>query len=280
MGNNEKIKELEELLHASMFSFEAEIFLLKKLWKLDINLRINQIKALLLSSSSTWWVIIFCWKNPLYFSSEWLMLSRAFIEKIINFIYLLSCTQDEYDRFLLHPYYRQYHNFSQKKEAWNISIWISFSWLDEYKKIPVVKRALAVFSETNARLDWSAYSIHNKVKVIGENGLWNIVTFLLSTLTIYTNSSEALHWSFYWVAQHLWVFDPTINSKDEELVYENVLRNLILIFANLTFLSHEVFLSINKIEFENKDKFSELYDMSSWLLDPQFNILKSMTKIS
>lgn len=280
MTNKIVNSELDDLLKVSIFNFEAQIFVLWKLGKLDLDKKINQFKSLLLSSSTTGWVISFCWKQPLYFPSEWTMLARSFIEKIINFIYLVYSDQSELDKFMLHPYYRQFHNLSMNMDIWDIKIWIKYSWIDEYKKIPLVTKALGIFSETNSKLDWSNKNIYKKIEFINNKQLEGNVTLLLNKLLIYGNASEALHWSLYWITNHLGLFDPTVNSSDKNAVYINITKNLILMFASLTFLSNEIFIILNKLNLLDKDSFQELYNISIWLSEPQMNILKSMKEIN
>lgn len=277
----EEIKsELDELLKASIFNFEAQIFVLGKLGKLNFDEKVNQIRSLLLSVSSTWWVISYCWKQPLYFPSEWTMLARSFVEKIVNFIYLIYCDGSEFEKFLIHPYYRQFHNLKMKIKARDLSIWIKYYWIEEYKKIPIVARALEVFKEDNPRLDWTKNNISKKIELINNEKIGNAANLLLNKLTIYSNASEALHWSLYWITNHLWIFDPTVNSSNKDDVYINIVKNLILMFTNLTFLSNEIFISLNKLNLVDRKNFQELYDISLWLCEPQINILKSMASIN
>ena len=69
------------------------------------------------------------------------MLARSFIEKVVNFCYVLICDEDDYKHFLSYPYYRMFHNLDRQKTAGKHTIYLKFAGVDGLRTIlPLRKR--------------------------------------------------------------------------------------------------------------------------------------------
>src|SRR5690606_32305590 len=94
------------------------------------------------------------------FTTESIMLSRAFMEKITNFCYVSICDEKEYRAFILHPIYKHYHYVGSIKREDEID----FDRLEQEAKVrkekqerlkesPIVQEALEIFSDTKPHLN-------------------------------------------------------------------------------------------------------------------------------
>ena len=244
------IKKLEENLILAEIYFNNQLQLLRHICdKAVLKKRSSQVKILLASSCTTGTALAILGKNYRDFYTETVMLSRSFLEKITNFCYLQICPEEDFNRFLLHPWYRQYHNLNRSKSTANKTLKINFSGIDSFKEIPQVRDALEKFSDQNGNKNWSKKSIDEKVRFIADNTNIDIGFFLLNTISIYSNASESLHGSLFGCSYHTGIYDPSIDHKDAVGVLSNILKNLILLYAQMGSLVH---IAIQMLHNENK----------------------------
>src|SRR5437879_2913185 len=90
--------------------FGAELMLLKETISKINDDRQAKAATLLISCGQTGAALLMLANQTDTFTTESVMLARAFMEKITNFCYASICDEDEYRRFILHPIYKHYHN--------------------------------------------------------------------------------------------------------------------------------------------------------------------------
>jgi hypothetical protein len=246
--------DLELVLKEIIKYFGAQLTLLKgSTVEIKLNGKKREVIILLTSACNTGTAMCELGNNYQYFYIETLMLARSFIEKVINYFYLQICDEKEYIRFFLHPFYRTFHLLQQEKKAGGNRIKLSFSGIEKYKSNKQVEEALKIFSETNPKLKWSEKSIAEKLDCIAKNLKITVGLFLLD-LFIYPIASEALHGSLYGCAQHTGVFNPTVDHANKEEVDINILKELILLYAQLGSTIYE---AIKYLSEQNEKKFVE-----------------------
>ena len=268
----ENTKKLKKSLVDSIKYFNNQLLLLKRVVNNKLKGKAFEVRILLASSCTTGASSIILGKNPQYFYTEAMMLSRSFLEKMINFCYLQVCSKNEFENFLIHPWYRQYHNLNRSKSANNVTLGLKFSGVDSFKKLPPVQEALEKFSETNKKKNWSKKSIDEKVNIIAQKTKIDVGLFLINTLSIYSSASESLHGSLFGCSYHTGIYDPTINHKNKLEVHENILKNLILLYAQMGSLIH-ITIKILKLEKYDVD---EILNMTSENQKNSISFLKKM----
>lgn len=231
-GSNELYQSFREI-------FWVHISLLYKLKHHLLQWRAYTVRVLLSSMCSTWSAILELSNKPEYFYCEMIMLARSFIEKSINFCYLNICSDSDLERFLLHPLYKSYSNFKQEKTAWKHKLRIEFESREKYRENnKALQRALILFPKE--KLNWSQKNIHQKLDEIAVKTSINIPIFLMNTLTIYSNASEALHGSLYWCSFHTYAYEPWIDHNNPKEVEENSFKHLTLLLAQLGSIINEI----------------------------------------
>lgn len=239
-----ELDKLDPLTREIRKGFYTQMMLLKALCELNLVGKTKETKIVIASACSTGTAILELGEKPQYFYSEMTMLARSFIEKITNYCYLQVCDEDEYRKFLLHPFYKAFHSGNRSKVAGEKTIGIKFSGQEGLKDDPKVKEALELFSETNPRMDWSSLNVDKKIKIISERSQISVEFFLLNTLSIYSNASESLHGTLYGCALPTGAFTPGINTQSAEEVQSNVLKNVALLYVQLGSMVEEVIKSI------------------------------------
>lgn len=237
MGKN---KELELYVTELGKHLLAELGILNGFWKVELTDRANEVKIVVMSACSTGNAIYLLSKSPEFFYSETIMLARSFIEKITNFCYLQVCDDKEFERFLLHPLYRAFHNSNRSKYVGKHIIGLKYSGKDRMKNGPKMKRALHIFSDVNPRMSWSKLNVDQKIAIIAEKAKVSPEFFLMNTLVVYSDASEALHGSLYGCALPTGAYTPGENHKDPERAKENLLKNTALLYVQMGSLIHEL----------------------------------------
>lgn len=173
------------------------------------------------------------------YSSEILMLSRAALEKMTNFMYSTVCSSEEHERFLLYPYYRAYHNLNREKYSHESKLNIRYNQPSSIAQIPQYKKALELFSDKNSRLKWSleCTSLDEKLSYIAKKTKQPSFVFLLNSLLIYSEASEALHGNMYGAVSMLGVYEPpfSINGKEAD---RKIKDKLTMIYFSLGEMVH------------------------------------------
>jgi len=264
--------------------FASELMMLKEVIPRITNERQTKAALLLISCTQTGAALLQLANQTDSFTTESIMLSRAFMEKITNFCYASICDAKEYRAFILHPIYKHFHNAGMLKEED-----LDFDTLDttflvdrvsarkekqeKLKKIPIVKEALAMFSETKSNLPWTKKNLNQRIKVIEKWGKLLDVFFTLNKLQYYSDASEALHGSLYGCVYGVGVFDPEFNQEIESELDKKLYKDSACNLLHLGMLIHETFTLIN-YSADIKELWSHSYDNRGMALSLLFHILE------
>lgn len=158
------------------------------------------------------------------------MLARALLEKLINYMYLLVCEEDEYKKYLNYTKQRGYRVLNRSFIAGKQKVelkWASSVNLDDY---PELKEAVSQFTSSKGKAvtRWTSLSLADRLNVIGEKATINITGLMYSMLGIYDDASEALHGSLYGATFNYGFFRGKIPSNTKEFAetYRNQLLTL------------------------------------------------------
>ena len=262
--------------------FAAELTLLK-----DVIPKIKddkQAKAavLLISCGQTGAALLQLANQIDTFSSESVMLARAFIEKTINFCYVSICDEEEYRRFILHPIYKHYHNAGVPKMEDDPDFIVENQKArkkkqEKLRKIPVVKEALTLFSETKPHLNWTKKNLNQRIKIIEERGKLLDVFFTINKLQYYADASEALHGSLYGCTFNIGTFDPEFDRTNEDEINKKLYKESTCVLLHLGTLIHE---SFTLISYSNgiKDIWEHSYKNRGLALNLLFHVLERKIK--
>lgn len=256
IGNNvtnPKTHSLEDLkryhFEASQF-FASELMLLKEAVPKIVDERLGKTAVLLISCGQTGAALLQLANQIDTFSSETIMLARAFMEKITNFCYVGVCDDKEYRAFLLHPIYKHYHNVAKPKIEDDLNLIAENTKArkdnqEKLKKISIVQEALALFSETKTHLNWTKKTLSQRIDVIKERGKLFDVFFTINKFQYYSDASETLHGSLYGCTNDIGVFNPEFDYSSQEKINEKLFKDSACILLHLGMLIHESFTLIS-----------------------------------
>lgn len=235
--------------------------------------RSSQIIVLLGSACQTASAISELSKTPEMFLAECVVLARGFLEKIINYCYLLVCDKEEYDRFLKHTIQKSYRKLDRKISLDGHTFHIKWTGKISLDSYPELKEALDEFTSESGKekTHWTKVSLLDRIKIICENSRLQPVSFLLQTLIIYEDASEALHGTLYGCSFHTGAYDHNINKKDSEEINQNIQKNTALLLWQLGMAFHQAVLLLS----ENND-IKGLLEVSKHNFDSSFKLMESV----
>ena len=153
------------------------------------------------------------------FLNESFMLARSLIEKIINYLYLLYCDEEEYRNYLAHSKQKQFRMFDRSINVGELKAEIKRLDSTELQENAELQEAINKFTSKSGKeiSRWSSRSISDRLSVIEPKVGKDIGILMLSILGIYENASEALHGTLYGVAFNIGLWSGRKPSTPSEL---------------------------------------------------------------
>jgi hypothetical protein len=262
MQTTHSIEDLKHYHNEATQFFAAQLMLLKEGIPKIADKRIAQAGTLLMSSGQTGAALLQLSSQTDVFTKEVVMLARAFIEAMTNFCYVSICDEKEYRAFILHPIYKRYHRIGSREIVGSIvdlekKIAARKQEQEAFKKNPIVKAALELFSETNANLNWTKKNLRQRIAAIKEWGKVLDFFFSISKYEYYADASEALHGSLYGCTFHFGAYETDFDYNDAERIAKKGYKDTTCILLQMGMLIHESFTVISYT-----DDIKEIWDYS------------------
>lgn len=264
MPTTYSLDELKRFHKEAIQFFGAELILMKEAIPKINDGKLEKPAILLISCGQTGEALIRLATDVDVFSSEIMMLSRAFMEAITNFVYLGVCDEKEYQAFMLHPVYKHYHNTSrmQMEDDWDFedaeaNFKVKKDKQKKLKEAAIVQEALSIFSDTKPYLNWTKKTLDERIDVIIESKKLLDVFFTLSKNRYYSDASETLHGSLYGCMYGIGFFEPGFDHKNTDALNKKLYKDTTCVLLHLGMLIHEAF---TLIHYTNKIK--KIWDYS------------------
>ena len=148
---------------------------------------------------------------------------------------------------------------------------------EELKKIPIVKEALTIFSDTKPHLNWSKKKLNERIEAIQKWGKLLDVFFTISKIQYYSDASEALHGSLYGCTYGVGAFDPDFNREEENELDKKLYKESACVLLHLGMLIHETFTLISYSN-DIKEIWDHSYKNRGRALNLLFHILEKNQK--
>lgn len=157
------------------------------------------------------------------------VISRALLERVINFSYLLYAPEQEYSSFVEYTKNKAARSLSRKIEIDGVEkVSLNFA-SDDYQLSEDYVRAVEQFTSANGREipRWTKLNIDKRADFLDKKSGKNL---LLHVLAIYADASEALHGTLYGALFHLGVFNPSSDIRDQDSVDRQRYTNLSFLY--------------------------------------------------
>lgn len=234
---------------ASQF-FASELMMLKEVIPLITDKRLGKAATLLISAGQTGAALLQLANQTDSFTRESMMLARSLMEKVTNFCYVSICDEKEFRGFELHPVYKHYHRVGMPAMEDSLmdleeSANNRKARQEKLKEKPIVREALALFSETKDNLNWTKKTLGQRIDALERSGKFIDVFFTLNKLEYYSTASEALHGSLYGCIYSFGMFDPDFDPAKGEEIDKRLYKESACVLLHLGTLMHECFTLIS-----------------------------------
>jgi len=151
--------------------------------------------------------------------NECYILARSFLERLIIYIYLFSCDESEYSRYISYTKQKGYRVLNRSFVAGDSEVRLKWSGIIDLEKEPDLKEAVNTFTSEKGKpkTRWTSQSLSKMIQSIASRGKLEIGYMMLAILWIYEDASEALHGTLYGSTFHIGTFIGKIPSSKEEL---------------------------------------------------------------
>jgi hypothetical protein len=239
--------------------------------------RAEKIKALIGSSCQTASAIGKLSDDVQYFLAECTMLARSFIEKVINFCYLIVCDQDEFDRFIKYSVQKSFRKLERSITVGDTKLGFKFMGDVDITSNKLLEEGLRDFTSEKGRekTRWTNVDLSERLKIINERAKISPAAFMMNLLTVYEDASEALHGTLYGCSFHTGAWEPGIDSGNPQDVRENIEKKATLLLLGLGTMFHLMIILLSR---ENQN-FEEIVEKSTANYETAYQLLeKAMNK--
>ncbi len=212
------------------------------------DIRLNKIKVVLASIVNNATAIGILSERDL--SNESTMLSRSFMERVVNCCYLMVCSDDEFENYFSYSLQKSFRKLDRKVSIGSKEIGVKFSGKFDVDQCPELKTALQQFTgkKGGEKTRWTDKSIEDRLALIDKKLKIKSELFLYTHLTVYEDASEALHGTFYGATFHIGQHLPEFERKDKVSTTRREQKNISLLAVNCGSIINELIRAINQVE--------------------------------
>lgn len=203
--------------------------------------------------------------------NESYMLARALLERIINYIYLLFCDEEDYKAYLAYTKQKGYRNLNRDIKVGKLMAELKWSGNFDIDNDKELKAAVELFTSKKRGKPitrWRSKTIEEMLDLVNKRSGINIKIPMLSMLAIYADASEALHGTIYGTIFHIGIFSAG-NIRTKREIIRSVHGQLSLLFFALGGCIDTLIEAVNmvfkieKIRKRSKENLNELSDLDN-----------------
>lgn len=212
-------------LTGEVFKFYSkQLFLLEKLYQYQFNqlkhmddTRLGSLYLLLFNMPYTGTSIGILARH--LHLNECYMLARSLLERIINYLFLLSCDEEEYQRYLSYTKQKGFRVLNRSFTVGDMEVCLRWSGSIDLEQEPELKKAVDTFTSKKGKpkTRWTSLSLSEMLESINNKGELDVRYLMFAILGIYDDASEALHGTLYGSVFHIGAFGRKIPSSVSEL---------------------------------------------------------------
>lgn len=196
------------------------------------NERVNSLYLLLYSMHDTAESVGILMANQKI--NESYMMARALLERIVNYVFLLYCDEEDFKRYLSYTKQKSYRIL--KKNIKVGELMAELRWTGSYNldNDPELKKAVNLFTSKKGKTitRWRSKTLIDMLEIISKNSNTDIRPLMLGLLAIYDDASEALHGTIYGTIFQIGLFS-TGNVQTKKQIISSVHGQLAMLFLAL-----------------------------------------------
>lgn len=166
--------------------------------------------------------------------NEGYMLARALLERIVNYIFLLYCDEEEFKGYLSYTKQKSYRNLKKNIRVGELIAELKWTGDFNLEDDPELKKAVDLFTSKKGKTitRWRSKSLSDMLDVIRKKSDVDIRPLMLGVMAIYDDASEALHGTIYGTIFHIGLFSAG-NLKTKKQIVSSVHGQLAVLFLSL-----------------------------------------------
>jgi len=235
--------------------------------------RSSEVIVLLGSSCQTASAIAKLSEHPDVFLGECYVLARAFIEKIINYCYLLVCDDEEHRRFIKHTIQKSYRKLDRKIIVGENELSLKHSPMVDCNAHPILKDSISEFTSKSGKeiTRWTIKRLEDRIDIIQKNSKLKPIIFMMNVFSIYEDASEALHGTLYGCSFQGGYYNPNFDHTNPEEANKSVQKYTAMLLWNLVLLFHQVILLISE-----KNNIDDYLKASTLIEEKTYRVMESV----
>jgi len=204
-GDNDKAKwGTQEFTNQLFQYYRKQSDLLQELYKYQFdkleakpNERVDSLYLLLFSMHDTAEAVSILVANQKI--NEAHMMARALLERIINYIFLLYCDEEDYKRYLSYTKQRSYRNLKKNIKVGKLIAELKWTGKLSLENDPDLQKAINLFTSKRGKTitRWQGKSLPEMLNILSQKTDIDMKPLMLGLLAIYGDASEALHGTLY-----------------------------------------------------------------------------------
>ncbi len=203
--------------------------------------RSSEVIILLGSSCQTASAIAKLSEHPDVFLGECYILARAFIEKVINYCYLLVCDDEEHSRFIKHTIQKSYRKLDRKIVVGENELGLKHSPISDSNANPILKDSISEFTSKSGKekTRWTIKRLEDRIDTIQKNSKLKPIIFMMNVFSIYEDASEALHGTLYGCSFQGGYYNPNFDHTNSVEANKSIQKYTTMLLWNLVLLFHQ-----------------------------------------
>jgi hypothetical protein len=176
------------------------------------------------------------------------MMARALLERIINYIFLLYCDEEDYRKYLLYTKQKSYRNLKKNIKVGELIAKLKWTGKLNLDSDLELQNAINLFTSKKGKMitRWRSKSLPEMLNIVSQKTDINIKPLMLGLLAIYDDASEALHGTLYGTIFQIGLFTGA-NIKRKNEIVSSVHGQLSLLFFALGTCIESLTIAVNKI---------------------------------
>jgi hypothetical protein len=253
-GNNDKAKwGTQEFTNQLFQYYRKQSDLLQELYKYQFdelkmkpNERVDSLYLLLFSMHDTAESVGILIANQKI--NEAHMMARALLERIVNYIFLLYCDEEDHKKYLLYTKQKSYRNLKKNIKVGKLIAELKWTGKLSLENDPELQKAINLFTSKRGKTitRWRSKSLPEMLNILYQKTDIDIKPLMLGLLAIYDDASEALHGTLYGTIFQIGIFTRG-NLKTKKQIISSVHGQLSMLLLALGACINSLTVAIDKI---------------------------------
>ncbi len=176
------------------------------------------------------------------------IMARALLERIINYIFLLYCDEEDYERYMSYTKQKSYRNLNKNIKVGELISELKWSGNVNLADAPELKKAIDLFTSKKGKTitRWRSKSLVDMLNIVSKKTDIDIKPLMLGLLAIYDDASEALHGTLYGTIFQIGLFTKG-NLKKKNQIISSVHGQLSMLFLALGACIDSLTIAVDKV---------------------------------